>query len=53
MLSVEECKKHLNNSTYTDEEIEAIRSSLYQVAELLIGRFIKDRNDDERKAIGN
>ncbi len=52
MLSVEKCKKYLNNSTYTNEEIETIRNSLYQVAELLIGRFIKDRNN-KRKVTEN
>ena len=52
MLSIEECKKYLND-TYTDEEVEEIRKSLYQAAELLIDKFIEDKNNVDRKVIEN
>lgn len=50
MLSVERCKKHLKNCNYTDKEIEEIRNSLYQAAEILVEQFIKDMDNDKRKA---
>ena len=50
MLSIEECKKYFND-TYTDEEVEEIRKSLYQAAELLIDKFIEDKNNVDRKLI--
>jgi hypothetical protein len=53
MLSIEKCKKYLNDNSYTDEEIEVIRSSLYQAAELLINKFIEDKNNIDRKIIEN
>ena len=49
MLSIEECKKYFND-TYTDEEVEEIRKSLYQAAELLIDKFIEDKNNVDRKS---
>ncbi len=52
MLSIEECKKYFND-TYTDEEVEEIRKSLYQAAELLIDKFIEDKNNVDRKVIEN
>jgi len=53
MLSVEKCKKFLNNNSYTDKEVEEIRNSLYQTAELLINKFANDIKDNGRKIIEN
>lgn len=40
MLSVQECKQYLPPGRYTDEEVEKIRTSLYQLAEILVSGFI-------------
>jgi hypothetical protein len=53
MISLEKCKKYLNGNSYANEEIEEIRSSLYQVAELLIDKFIEGKNYENRKIIEN
>ncbi len=53
MISLEKCKKYLNDNSYTDEELEEIRSSLYQVAELLIDKFTEGKNNENRKVIEN
>ncbi len=50
MLSTEQCKKYLKGGNYTDNEIEEIRNSLYQTAEILIEQYVKDKNNDNRKA---
>lgn len=50
LLSTEQCKKHLKGSNYTDKEIEEIRNSLYQVAEILTEQYIKDKDNGNRKA---
>ena len=50
MLTVERCKKYLKGSNYTDKEIEEIRNSLYQVAEILTEQYIKDKDNGNRKA---
>ncbi|MBL8012657.1 MAG: hypothetical protein JNN05_02300 [Candidatus Omnitrophica bacterium] len=42
MLSTAECKKHLNN-TFTDEEVEQIRASLYSLADLFIAEYQKSK----------
>lgn len=47
MLSVEQCKKYLPSGKYTDEKIEQMRDSLYQLAEILVEDFIKRRNKAE------
>lgn len=40
MLSVEQCKKYLKGYNYTDQEIEQIRDSFYQVADILIENYL-------------
>lgn len=40
MLSVKECKQYLHPGNYTDEQIEHIRDSLYQLADLFITEYI-------------
>ena len=52
MLSIEKCKEHLSD-TYTDEEIEVTRNTLYQVAGLLVDKFIEDKNHIGKKVIEN
>jgi len=41
MLSVEQCKKYIPAGEYTDEEIEQMRDSLYQLAGILVEDFMK------------
>jgi len=57
MLSVNHCKEYLNNSknSYTDKEIEEIRDSLYQIAEILVEDYLNkkintDKHEIQRKA---
>ena len=52
MISVEKCKKFINDNS-SDKEIEEIRNSLYQAAELLIDKFVEDKKDNDRKVIEN
>ncbi len=50
MLSVEECKKYLRNGNYTDEQVEQIRQGLYQLADLFITEYIKDKKAEKTMA---
>lgn len=50
LLSTEQCKKYLKDCSYTDKEIEEIRNSLYQAAEILTEMYIKDKDNGNRKA---
>ena len=50
MLSTEQCKKYLKGADYTIEQVERIRNSLYQAAEILIEQYIKDKKNDNQKA---
>jgi len=43
MLSLQDCKKHLKTDEFTDEQIEQIRESLHQLAELFITEYLKTR----------
>jgi len=43
MLSVQECKQHLRKGDFTDEQVEQIRDSLYQLADLFIKEYIKTK----------
>ena len=49
MLSTEQCKKYLKGADYTIEQIERIKDSLYQAAEILVAQYINDRNNDKQK----
>jgi len=42
MLSVDYCKRYLanNKKCYSDKEIEEIRDSLYQIAEISVDRYL-------------
>lgn len=44
MLSLEQCKKYLKKE-YTDEEVLALRDSLYQMANILIDNFHKEKEN--------
>lgn len=54
MFSISHCKKYLDNS-YTDKEIEEIRDSLYQIAEISVEDYLSkkintDKHEIQRKA---
>ncbi len=51
MLSVGECRKYLKDNYYTDEEVEEIRDSLCQAAELLIGKYTDEKKMHNKKII--
>jgi len=40
MLSVEKCKEFLKGREYTAQEVEEIRDSLYQLANILVLEYI-------------
>lgn len=44
MISITECRKILTGD-YSDDEIEQIRDSLYQLANILFDQFQKDKNN--------
>lgn len=48
MFSISHCKKYLDNK-YTDKEIEEIRDSLYQIAEISIEDYLKKINTDKHQ----
>lgn len=43
MISIEQCKKILNNSNYTDEQIREIRNILYQLGEMLFDEYMRQK----------
>ena len=43
MLSVQECKRYLRQGEFSDERVEQIRDSLYQLADLFIREYIKTK----------
>lgn len=43
MLSVEKCKELLKGQEYTAQEIEEIRDSLYQMASILVSKFMEEK----------
>ena len=56
MLSIQQCRKYLDNCPYTEKEIENVRDSLYQIAELLVNKYIEkkeNKRDRERGALRN
>jgi len=48
MFSISHCKKYLDNS-YTDKEIEEMRDSLYQFAEISVDDYLKEINKDKHE----
>jgi S-adenosylmethionine:tRNA-ribosyltransferase-isomerase (queuine synthetase) len=49
MLSIEQCKKILKNSNYSDEEIREIRNVLYQLGEMLFDEYMKQKRSESTK----
>lgn len=43
MLSIQECKTYLRKGDFTDSQVEQIRDSLYQLADLFIAEYIKTK----------
>ena len=50
MLSIEQCKQYLPKGDYTDEQIDHIRQSLYQMADLFITEYINTKKAKTNKA---
>jgi hypothetical protein len=46
MLSIEQCKKHLKNCDYTEQQIEEIRDSLHQLASILVEKYLDKKRKD-------
>ena len=40
MLSIEDCKKHLNSHELTDEQVENLRDALYVLVEQALDEYI-------------
>jgi len=49
MLSIEQCKKKIKSNNFTDQEIEEIRDSLYQLADILVTDFINQEINENCK----
>ncbi len=45
MLSFQLCKNLLKNDIYTDQQIKEIHDNLNQLAELLISKYILNKNN--------
>lgn len=43
MLSVEQCRKYLPSGKYTDEQVEQMRDELYQLADILVEDFLRQK----------
>lgn len=47
MLSVENCREFIPNSEkFTDEQIEALRSKLYSLADLVLEDYLSGKNSE-------
>jgi len=44
MFSIQQCKKYLKNPEYSEQQIEGIRDSLYQLADILVDNWLKKRD---------
>jgi len=49
MLSAEQVKKLLPSGHYTDEQIEEIRDSIYQLATIMVNDYVAQK---EQKMVG-
>jgi hypothetical protein len=47
MLSFQLCKNLLKNNIYTDQQIKEIHDNLNQLAELLISKYILNKNNKQ------
>lgn len=52
MLSLEKCKALLNDDSMSEDDIEALRSALYDSAQLAFEVYWKRKNDDSKNPIG-
>jgi len=43
MLSLQLCKNLLKKDNYTNQQIEEIKNTLYQLAELLVDKYISNK----------
>lgn len=41
MFSIQKCKGYLKNPQYSEQQIEEIRDSLYQLADILVDDYLK------------
>ena len=53
MLSINLCKKHINvnGKHYSEKEIELLRDSLNQTAEILVEKYLQDKNQSKTHQI--
>lgn len=49
MLSLEQCKKHLNSSR-SDEEILQIRECLYSLADIYLEKYLKGQENEKEQS---
>lgn len=43
MLTVEKCKNKLKNNNYTDDQIKDIRENLYQLANIFVEEYLRNK----------
>ena len=53
MLSIKECRKLLKNDNLSDDEVEEINNSLYQLADVLIESYLNSHHNDHKEALKN
>ncbi len=48
MLSIEDCREHLGNDgkDLSDEELEKLRDSLYQLSEIILDDYLESLKQD-------
>jgi len=44
MLSIQQCKRYLKNPQYSEQQIEEISYSLYQLANILVDNYLKKQD---------
>jgi hypothetical protein len=49
MLSVEKCKTLISNKSLSDKEVETVRDELYQLADMLIEKYMEARRLDKHE----
>jgi|GEM_PF-3457103 len=56
MLSVEECRKYLKKGDFSDNQVNEIKDSFYQLARILVAEFLKknkSENSTEEKHVSD
>lgn len=51
MFSIQQCKRYLKNPEYSEQQIEEIRDSLYQVAGILVDDYFKKDGATDKKQV--